>query len=107
MCQCLIKNAHSSLIKERFLLEKQNKMDQFITIVPPKYHEMYIQRMIDDWSNGKVSEIFFNINMKIPQFRLRFLCVLKELGVSYQRQLAHTCDVYSSNTSNTDYEYQY
>ncbi|VDI25203.1 Hypothetical predicted protein [Mytilus galloprovincialis] len=96
---CLIKNAHSKLIKERFLLEKQDNMDQFITIVPPKYHEMYIQRMTDDWSKGEVDNVFFNINMKIPQFRQRFLCVLNELDVSYQRQLALTCDVYINTTT--------
>ncbi|VDI06745.1 Hypothetical predicted protein [Mytilus galloprovincialis] len=99
MCQCLIKNAHSSLIKERFLLERQDNVDKFITIVPPKYHEMYRQRIIGDWSKGQVANVFCNINMKIPQFRQRFLSCLNELDVSYQRQLAHTCDVYSSNTA--------
>ncbi|CAC5401128.1 unnamed protein product [Mytilus coruscus] len=96
---CLIKNAHSRLIKERFLLEKQENMDQFITIVPPKYHEMYIQRMINDWSKGEVNDVFSNINMKVPQFRQRFLCVVNDLDVSYQRELAHTCDVYNNNTT--------
>ncbi|CAC5369602.1 unnamed protein product [Mytilus coruscus] len=45
---CLIKNAHSGLINERFLLQKQENADQFISIVPPKYYQMFIQRMIDD-----------------------------------------------------------
>ncbi|XP_052106730.1 uncharacterized protein LOC127739169 [Mytilus californianus] len=96
---CLIKNAHSRLIKERFLLEKQENMDQFITIVPPMYHEMYIQRMINDWSKGEVNYVFSNINMKVPQFRQRFLCVVNALDVSYQKQLAQTCDVYNNNTT--------
>ncbi|XP_076096703.1 uncharacterized protein LOC143067354 [Mytilus galloprovincialis] len=99
MCQCLIKNAHSSLIKERFLLERQVNVDKFITFVPPKYHEMYIKRIIGDWSKGQVKNVFCNINMKIPQFRQRFLSCLNELDVSYQIKLAHTCDVYSSNTA--------
>ncbi|XP_052059417.1 uncharacterized protein LOC127700019 [Mytilus californianus] len=96
---CLIKNAHSSLIMERFLLQKQNNVDQFITIVPPKYHKMYIQRMIDDWSKGKVNDVFCNINMSIPQFRKKFLCFLNELTVSYQRQLSLTCDVSNNDTA--------
>ncbi|XP_076096830.1 uncharacterized protein LOC143067416 [Mytilus galloprovincialis] len=99
MCQCLITNAHSSLIKERFLLERQDNVDKFITFVPPKYHEMYRQRIIGDWSKGQVKNVFCNINMNIPQFRQRFLICLNELDVSYQTQLAHTCDVYSSNTA--------
>ncbi|VDH96323.1 Hypothetical predicted protein [Mytilus galloprovincialis] len=89
---CLIKNADSGLIKERFLLERKDGMDQFITIIPTKYHQMYIQRMIDDWSKGKLQDVFSNINMKIPVFRQKFLCYLKTLDMSHQRQLAHTCD---------------
>ncbi|CAC5391197.1 unnamed protein product [Mytilus coruscus] len=95
---CLIKNAHISLIKERFLLDKQDNVDPFISIVPPKYHQMYIQRMIDDWSKGEVNEVFCNINMKIPQFRQRFFCHLNGLDTSYQRQLAQTSDVSNNDT---------
>ncbi|XP_052082857.1 uncharacterized protein LOC127720328 [Mytilus californianus] len=79
MNQCLIRNAHSQCIMERILLEREKDMDQFITIVPPKYHEMYIQRMVNDWSNGKVVTVFCNINMANPQFRQRFLCYLNIL----------------------------
>lgn len=67
--QCLITNADSGLIMERFLLERQNDMDQFIIIVPPEYHQMYIERMIEDWSKGIVNDVFCNINMTIPAFR--------------------------------------
>ncbi|VDH89517.1 Hypothetical predicted protein [Mytilus galloprovincialis] len=64
---CLIKNAQSRLIRERFLLEKpynMNNVDQFISIVPPKYHNMYIQRMIDEWSKGNIIEVVLNMNMR-------------------------------------------
>ncbi|CAC5401594.1 unnamed protein product [Mytilus coruscus] len=93
MIQCLIKNAHPFVIMQRFLLDRIDDMDQFITIVPPKYHQMYIQRMIDDWSKGQVQIVFNNINMKIPNFRQRFLCYLNTLDRSFQRRLALTCDV--------------
>ncbi|XP_071151438.1 serine/threonine-protein phosphatase 6 regulatory ankyrin repeat subunit B-like [Mytilus edulis] len=96
--QCFIKNGDSSLIQYRFLLEKQDNMNPFITIVPPKNHEMYIQRIIEDWLKGKVQESFFNINMKIPQFRQKLLCHIKKLDISYQRRLANTCDVTYNNT---------
>ncbi|XP_071171926.1 uncharacterized protein [Mytilus edulis] len=36
--QCLIKYSHKRLICERFLLEKQQDSDQFIIVVPPKFH---------------------------------------------------------------------
>ncbi|VDI57635.1 Hypothetical predicted protein [Mytilus galloprovincialis] len=90
--QCLIKNGHSDLIKQRFLLENEDNVDQFISIVPPKYHQMYIQRMIDDWSKGEVYQVFCNRNMNIPRFRQRFLCHLNGLETYFQRKLAHTCD---------------
>ncbi|XP_052084627.1 uncharacterized protein LOC127721858, partial [Mytilus californianus] len=96
--QCLIKNAHISLIRERFMLKYQDNVDQFISIVPPKFHQMYIQRMMDDWSKGKVREVVLNKNMRTPQFRQRFLCYLNGLNTSYQRQLAHTCDARYNET---------
>ncbi|XP_052103696.1 putative ankyrin repeat protein RBE_0220 [Mytilus californianus] len=93
---CLIRNADSGLIKERFLLETKDNMDPFITIIPKKYHQMYIQRMIDDWSNGKLQDVFSNINMKIPQFRQKLLCYLKTLDISNQTKLANICDEHKS-----------
>ncbi|XP_052071232.1 uncharacterized protein LOC127709658 [Mytilus californianus] len=97
--QCLIKNAHSCFVSERFLLEKEEDMDQFITVVPPKYHQMYIQRMIDDWSNGKLLTVFSNKNIDKPVFRHRLLCFVKKLDMSYQRQLAQTNDIVQKNNA--------
>ncbi|XP_076081481.1 uncharacterized protein LOC143052358 [Mytilus galloprovincialis] len=91
--QCLIKNGHSDLIRQRFLLENEDNVDQFISIVPPKYHQIYIQRMIDDWSKGEVNQVFCNRNMNIPKFRERFLCHLNGLETHFQRQLANIRDV--------------
>ncbi|CAC5356932.1 unnamed protein product [Mytilus coruscus] len=78
--------------------EREKDSDQFITIVPPKYHQMYIQRMVNDLSCGKVIDVFNNINMDIPKFRRRFLCYLNTLDISYQRQLAQTCDDIENDT---------
>ncbi|XP_052087466.1 ankyrin-3-like [Mytilus californianus] len=98
LIHCLIMNADSYIIMERFLLEKKYDMDRFITVVPSNYHQMYIQRMINDWSAGKVRIMFKNINMKVPEFRVRFLCYLKRLDMSFQKQLAKTCDVVFKDT---------
>ncbi|CAC5408074.1 unnamed protein product [Mytilus coruscus] len=96
---CLIQNADSGLIKERFLLERKDDMDQFITIIPQKYHHLYIQRMVDDWSKGKLQDVFSNINMKIPHFRQKYLFYLNTLDMSYQRQLANICDDNDDNNN--------
>ncbi|XP_071122326.1 uncharacterized protein [Mytilus edulis] len=89
---CLIKNADSCLIWETFLLERRDATDQFITIVPCQYHKLYMQRMTEDWSKGKLQDVFNNKNMKIHQFRQRFLFYLNTLDVVYQKQLVLTRD---------------
>ncbi|XP_052065368.1 putative ankyrin repeat protein RBE_0220 isoform X1 [Mytilus californianus] len=89
---CLIKNADSCLIREIFLLERIDATDQSITSVPSEYHQLYMQRMIDDWSKGKLQDVFNNKNMKMRHFRQRFLCYLNTLDVGYQKQLVHACD---------------
>ncbi|VDI33397.1 Hypothetical predicted protein [Mytilus galloprovincialis] len=101
---CLIKNADSCLINKRFLLEKAEDMDQFITVVPQKYHQNYIQRLIDEWSKGNVNNIFDNINMRKPQFRLKLLVHLKKLDKSCQKQLAQTFD---NETNQMDFHYSW
>ncbi|XP_063409055.1 uncharacterized protein LOC134692528 [Mytilus trossulus] len=98
MIQCLIKNADSNLIMERFLFERENDMDSFITIVPPKYHKMYIQRLVEDWSIGNVMHVFANNNMEQSKFRQTLLIHLNTLDESHQRQLAHTRCVSSNDT---------
>ncbi|XP_076095790.1 uncharacterized protein LOC143066864 [Mytilus galloprovincialis] len=75
---CLITNADSGLIKERFLLETKDNMDPFITVVPAKYHQMYIQRMIDEWSNEKLQDaeiplLFENTRDILPKTTGKYL----------------------------------
>ncbi|CAC5411860.1 unnamed protein product [Mytilus coruscus] len=101
---CLIRNADSCLIKERFSVEKSDCLGQFISVIPQKYHQMYIEKLIDDWSKGKVQDVFSNINMKKPLFREQFLLHLKTLDISYQRQLAH---IRNKRDYDDDNEYDY
>ncbi|XP_071135771.1 uncharacterized protein [Mytilus edulis] len=96
---CLIKNADSLVIRERFVLERRDNTDQFVTIVPPKYHQIFIQRIIDDLAKGKVRHVLLNINFEIPEFRQRFLCHLNTLDTAFQRQLALTCDNFYKDTT--------
>lgn len=98
MIQSLIKNGHSDLIKERFVFKREDGMDQFITVVPFEYHEIYIQRIIDDWSKGKVVTVFCNKNMYAPTFRHILHCFLKTLNKTYQRQLANIRDNNNNDT---------
>ncbi|VDH97050.1 Hypothetical predicted protein [Mytilus galloprovincialis] len=86
-------NSQSMFISERFSFKREEDMEQFIIVVPPQYHQMYIQRMVDDWSNGRVMPVFNNKNIGKPDFRNRFLNFVETLDLSYQKQLAQTNDI--------------
>ncbi|XP_071159000.1 uncharacterized protein [Mytilus edulis] len=104
---CLIKNADSCLVKERFSVEKSDCLDRFISVIPQQYHQMYKERLIDDWSKGKVQDVFSNLNMKKPLFREQLLLHLKTLDISYQRQLAHICNKPNQGCNDDDNVYDY
>ncbi|CAC5419076.1 unnamed protein product [Mytilus coruscus] len=92
MIQCLICNAHSQIISQKMLFDETYYIDRLITIVPPKFHDHYIQRIIDDWLKGRLRYIFNNINLKIQQFSKIFLFKLYTLDISFQNQLAFVRD---------------
>lgn len=98
MIQCLIKNATSQFIHERFLFESGSKKDEFIIIVPELNHIMYLRRMIDDWSKGNIVDVFSNINMKNKTFRDRIFKYLTGLEIPQQKQLASLYDLNDNST---------
>ncbi|VDI60066.1 Hypothetical predicted protein [Mytilus galloprovincialis] len=98
MINCLIINATSQFISERFLFEGKNKNDAFTIIVPMRYQQMYINRMVDDWSRGKVVDVFCNINMDDCIFRQQFLLHIKGLAISQQKQSASSYDIENKST---------
>ncbi|XP_071137262.1 uncharacterized protein [Mytilus edulis] len=98
MIHCLIKNATSSFIRERFLFERKHKSEEFLIIVQEKYKQMYIARMVDDWSRGHVIDVYCNINMNLPIFRKRFLLHLQSLETSQQEKLTSLYDINNNST---------
>ncbi|CAC5415938.1 unnamed protein product [Mytilus coruscus] len=98
MIQCFIRNADSEIVGQRVLLENIDDMNQFMIVVPPEYHQMYMQRLIDDWSINRIQGLSQNINMRIPEFRQRLLHYLKTLDIPLQRQLAQTYDIANNDT---------
>ncbi|XP_076078749.1 uncharacterized protein LOC143048761 [Mytilus galloprovincialis] len=99
MIYCLIKNANSRFIRERFSFERKSNNDEFTIIVPTRYQQGYINRMVDDWSKGKVQDVFCNINMVNCIFRQQFLLHIQSLAISQQKQLASSYDIYNKSTS--------
>ncbi|XP_063448205.1 uncharacterized protein LOC134727748 [Mytilus trossulus] len=98
MINCLINNATSHFISERLLFERKEKTDAFTIIVTERYTQMYINRMVDDWSRKNVVDVFCNINMNNQIFRQRFLMHIKGLKVSQQTKLANLHDTNNNST---------
>ncbi|XP_052087496.1 uncharacterized protein LOC127724554 [Mytilus californianus] len=98
MIYCLINNATSQFISERFLYERKKKSDELTIILPTRYQQMYINRMIDDWSRGEVVDVFCNINMDNCIFRQQFLVGIQGLAISQQKQLASSYDTDNKGT---------
>ncbi|XP_063448382.1 uncharacterized protein LOC134727917 [Mytilus trossulus] len=98
MIYCLINNASSHFIRERFVFEKKDKRDEFLIDVSERYQQMYIHRLVDDWFRGKIADVFCNINMNDQIFRQRILVHLKDLEISKQKQLASLYDTQYQDT---------
>ncbi|XP_052088611.1 ankyrin-3-like [Mytilus californianus] len=90
MIKCLITNADAYFIAKRFVFGVQDYKDEFIIEIPPNLYMRYQERLIDDWTNGRVTCVFCNKNMKSPDFRNMFLSYLRDLDLTLQKKLAHT-----------------
>ncbi|VDH98827.1 Hypothetical predicted protein [Mytilus galloprovincialis] len=90
MIKCLIRNANKYLIAERFSFEDQEELDEFLIAIPPDCEMMYLERLFEDWTNGEVSCVLHNKNMKSLDFRHTFLTYLQGLNPTLQNKLAHT-----------------
>ncbi|XP_076108740.1 uncharacterized protein LOC143076759 [Mytilus galloprovincialis] len=98
MIYCLINNASSHFIRERFVFEKKGKRNEFLITVSERYQQMYINRLVDDWFKGKIVDVFCNINMDDQIIRQRILVHLKGLEISKQKQLASLYDTQNKDT---------
>lgn len=96
MFQCLIEHGDSNLIRERFRWRESTKnvggSIDFITEIPDYSLQIYLDRLIKDWSEGKVSVVFYNNNLKGTDFREKFLQYLEKLDKTDQVKLANTMD---------------
>ncbi|VDI38486.1 Hypothetical predicted protein [Mytilus galloprovincialis] len=100
MTQCFIDHADSAFLRERFLWEKAIDSDEHLHVIENivslkgEFLHSYIDRMILDWSNGKVSDVFYNINMRSASFRYEFLKGLDGIGETQATKLSNMKDVF-------------
>ncbi|CAC5372847.1 unnamed protein product [Mytilus coruscus] len=96
MIECLINHGDSDLVHERFSWQKspddKNSNIDFIIEIPDDYLESYLDRLIKDWSAGKVNDVFSNNNINVLSFRQQLLHHLKQLDQTDQEALASTKD---------------
>lgn len=96
---CFINHADSGLIRERFLWKDGFRSEEClidnIVYLQNDYLSLYIERMIKDWRNGKVSDVIYNINMTSSTFRKTFLNYLKDIDEKEAQVLADMEDCLS------------
>lgn len=95
--ECFIQHGDSKLIHTKFIrktsIKKTTCNKDFIFQIPNEYLELYIKRLIDDWSTGNVAMVFSNINMKEPSFRNHVVQKLQQLDKSQQQTLSNSRNV--------------
>lgn len=65
---------------------------EYRVIAPESVVDKYIQRMIADWMDGKVHDVFSNINLKSQSFLYKFVSYLRNIDNAIQTKLVKTLD---------------
>ncbi|XP_052073290.1 uncharacterized protein LOC127711329 [Mytilus californianus] len=96
MIHLVIKHGDSSFLRER-VVWKVTKEDhendvEFTIRLPDKNLKSYLKRLISDWSDGKVTNVFYNDSMRIPEFRQHLLHNLAQMNQSQRNDLANKKD---------------
>ncbi|VDI25151.1 Hypothetical predicted protein [Mytilus galloprovincialis] len=98
MTQLFIKFADSGYLRDRFLWEKlfdtEDHSIENIVLLKDVFLQPFINRLIDVWADGKVSDVFYNINMKSRTFREEILKSLKKSLLIKAKKLARMKDYF-------------
>ncbi|VDI63243.1 Hypothetical predicted protein [Mytilus galloprovincialis] len=97
MIQIFIDHANTDFIRERFLWKITDNMGteiEFVIRIPDTYIARYIERLVKDWENGNVNNVFVNRNMKSTLFTENLVTHLNQLDLSKQQDLVCTKDIH-------------
>ncbi|VDH89240.1 CDK inhibitor PHO81 [Mytilus galloprovincialis] len=90
-----IKNCSSDFIRERFIWNpvntSQNNTNLSIKLLDT-HVDIYIERLIKDWSDGLTASVFCNINMKSHEFIDKLMKSINNLDASEKKKLAQKTD---------------
>ncbi|CAC5404897.1 unnamed protein product [Mytilus coruscus] len=94
MIECIIEHGDCDFINERFLWKNlpddQGSNVELQIQIPDDKLDLFLERLVHDWSAGKVLNLFSNSNMKVQAFRYQLLQYLEQLDKSQQIKLANT-----------------
>jgi ankyrin repeat protein/Cdc6-like AAA superfamily ATPase len=103
MSEFIIEHAQCDFISDRFLWNvKDNRTEDIaytIFITDEQILEIYIERILRDWSKGKVLAVFKNRNIKSPSFNTKLINHLSGRNHRDQQKLAHMIDESSSDST--------
>ncbi|XP_071179655.1 uncharacterized protein [Mytilus edulis] len=95
--RCLIDHSDSYFINERFQWKKMKNIHTtdiaFAIELTDETLQLYFDRLVKDWSDGKVTVVINNSNMKDDSFRNHFIFYLMKLEKTEQVKLANTQDI--------------
>ncbi|XP_052073712.1 uncharacterized protein LOC127711644 [Mytilus californianus] len=100
MIQLFIDHAKTGFIRERFICETVNNMDtdiEFAIRIPDNKMNRFIERLLKDWEDGFVDNVFDNRNMNSSTFKTKFINNLNKLDQSKQEELACKHDIKSKD----------
>ncbi|XP_071179539.1 uncharacterized protein [Mytilus edulis] len=100
MIQLFIDYVKTGFIRERFICETKDNMDtdiEFAIRIPDNEINRYIERLVMDWDNGFVDNVFDNRNMNSSTFKKKFINKLNKLDQSKQEELACKHDIKSKD----------
>ncbi|CAC5416264.1 unnamed protein product [Mytilus coruscus] len=96
MIRCLINHSDSYFINERFRWKEMKNVHttdiEFAIELTDETLQLYLNRLVNDWSEGKVKVVLSNSNMNDESFRNQFLFYLMQLEKTQQEKMANTQD---------------
>ncbi|XP_076105812.1 uncharacterized protein LOC143074149 [Mytilus galloprovincialis] len=100
MLQIFIDHANTDFIRERFLWKITDIMGtetEFVIRISDNCINKYIDRLLKDWENGYVNNVFANRNMDSTTFTEKLVTRLNQLDLSKQEELVCTKDIYNKD----------
>ncbi|CAG2204972.1 unnamed protein product [Mytilus edulis] len=79
--------------------------NKFVITLTDESLEWYLNRLVNDWSQGKVSVVIANSNMNDESFRYIFISFVKQLKKTQQEKLANTRDTLQKKEWSTSGSY--